>query len=76
MVIVEKLGKLFAKAFVALLLMAGHDRPFEQVMLHILGKVAPCGDDRTPQNERKSIDLIACIHQRAPIVPLKGESME
>ena len=62
MVIVEELGKFFAKAFIALPLMAKHDRSFEQIMLHMLGQFAPCGDDRTPQSARNSFDLIACIH--------------
>jgi hypothetical protein len=62
MVIVEELGKLFAQTLVALPLMAERDRPLEQVMLHLLGQIAPCGDSRAPENARKSFDLIACIH--------------
>jgi hypothetical protein len=62
MVIVEELGKLFAQTFVALSLMAERDRPLEQVVLHLLGQIAPCGDSRAPENARKPFDLIACIH--------------
>jgi hypothetical protein len=62
MVFVEELSKLFAQTFVALPLMAERNRPLEKIMLHLLGHIAPRGDDRAPENARKPFDLIACIH--------------
>jgi hypothetical protein len=66
MVIVEELGKLFAQTFVALPPMAERDRPLEQVLLHLLGQIAPRGDSRAPEKARKPFDLIACIHHGLP----------
>lgn len=50
MVFVEKVGEFFAQTFVALALVAEHNCPLEQVMLHLLGQIAPCGDGGAPEN--------------------------
>ncbi len=50
MVFVEKVGEFFAQTFVALALVAEQDGPLEQVMLHLLGQIAPCGNGGAPEN--------------------------
>lgn len=62
--IVQELRELFAQAFVALSLMAEHDRPLEQIMLHLLGQVAPTGNHRITQNAREPVDLRVDLRHR------------
>ena len=54
MVIVQKLGELFAQTFVALVMMSEHDRALKQRMLELLRKIAPNVGGRCAENQKEA----------------------
>ena len=64
--VVQELGELLAQAFVAFALMPGDDRVFEDLFLHILGKVGPHVSDRLTQNEGEAGLGIALVRHGSP----------